>query len=747
MPTGTLTMLIPLCSRQFGAHEMSEESLAEVRLFTDGGISVGRRREILPPFAFDQLRSSVDDRLGGVFESRYAHAGRYSERSVGFVDPLLRLTAVRSVVSVELLDRSATGVFAHLSAALSDNLSRAVSLTVSATQVVVAFAPPMAPAVEETRTRVASPFDVVRAILDFFRLEGDNLLGLYGAFGYDSVFYFETSIKRRMKRREDQRDFVLYVPRSVLVTYPDMDYVVRTSYDFRTPEGHPASDGGVRRGPVGESAAAGENSSSVMDFASGIAKAQDAFARGDLFEVVLSQVFDRRFEGRPSEIHARLLTQNQSPYASHLNLGGGEHLVISSPEMYLRVKGTTIESAPIAGTVSRGGSAIEDFRNLRDLLLSDKDDAELMMCTDVDRNDKARVSEPGSIVVVGHREVEIASRVMHTVEHITATLRRDKTSLDAFISHMWAVTVTGAPKIAAMQFIEDTESSPRGWYSGAFGRLLFNGDIDSGSTIRAIHLTGTTARVRVGNSLLARSVTSNELAECHLKAAALLDALDCAPVGLRPPVRVTPRAVRTVLIDHEDSFVHTLGDYLRRGGCNVTTIRSVRGRGVDDDDLLDLAPDFICLSPGPGSPNEFHINRTLEYARRQGVPVFGVCLGMQAIGEYLGGALRQLPTPAHGVRSVVHREVQSELLADLPDAFEVGRYHSLHIDEASLSDRGLVSARSEDGIVMAIESPRNNLFGVQFHPESIMSATSSHGQTIVDRAVRLASDLRIEGAS
>ena len=715
-------------------------SAAEAHLVTEGGISLTRRRQIVDLSAFDDLRSSLDHRVGGVFESRYAHAGRYTERNIGFADPLLRLTARQSEVVIDLLEDAAQSVFECLRSALNDIFS-VRTRTKTIRQVCVAFAPPPTPEAEETRTRIESPFDVIRVILDLLKLEDDNLLGLYGAFGYDTVFYFEASLRRRLARPPGQREYVLYLPGAVLETSPDLEFAVRTSYDFEPTavpipteiwNGSAPNDTHIEETP---------DDVKTTDFATGIQEARHAFARGDLFEVVLSQEFAREFAGRPSDVHARLLKQNPAPYAAHLNLGGGEHLVISSPEMYLRVRGSTIESAPIAGTVARGESAIEDFQNLRELLLSDKDDAELMMCTDVDRNDKARVAEPGSISVIGHREVEVASRVMHTVEHITAKLRSDTTALDAFISHMWAVTVTGAPKLAAMQFIEDTETSPRAWYSGAFGRLLCNGDVDTGITIRAIHIKKRNARVRVGNSLLARSVTSNEIAELRLKAAAMLDALnDPAEDPRRPEMRprVASRGIRTLLVDHEDSFVHTLGDYLRRSGCEVTTIRSPRGHGISDGELLDIAPEFICLSPGPGSPDEFRIARTLEYAIRRGVPVFGLCLGMQAIGEHAGGTLKQLAMPAHGVRSVVHREVASELLRDLPMSFEAGRYHSLHIEEASLPHRGLVTARTEDGTVMAIESSLNYLYGVQFHPESIMSAASNHGQSIVNRAVRLA---------
>ncbi|WP_344485189.1 chorismate-binding protein [Glycomyces endophyticus] len=384
------------------------------------------------------------------------------------------------------------------------------------------------------------------------------------------------------------------------------------------------------------------------------------------------QSYERAFTDSPSALYERVLAANPAPYAAHLNLGRAEHLVIVSPELFVRSRGRRIESAPIAGTAARGANAIEDFQILRDLLLSDKADSELVMCTDVDRNDKSLVCEPGSVQVIAHRDVETTPRLMHTVEHITGTLRDGYSALDAFISHMWAVTVTGAPKIGAMQFIEATETSARGWYAGAFGAFLCNGDMDFGITIRAVHLVDGMARVRAGNSLLARSVTAYEEAECALKAAALLDAIDQHPGGPDlevPPDPPTPQGLRVLIVDHEDSFVHTLADYFRRAGCDTTTIRSDRGTGIAEAFLDQASPDLIVLSPGPGSPGEFGTGRVLAYATSRRIPVFGVCLGMQAIGEYLGAELKPLPAPAHGVRSAVSRIDASEsnrLAADGP---------------------------------------------------------------------------------
>ena len=138
-----------------------------------------------------------------------------------------------------------------------------------------------------------------------------------------------------------------------------------------------------------------------------------------------------------------------------------DDIVGASPEMYVRVTGRRVESCPISGTIARGEDALVDADRVLELLNSEKDESELTMCTDVDRNDKSRICEPGSIRVLGRRQIEIYSKVIHTADHVEGRLRDGFDALDAFLTHTWAVTVTGAPKLWAMRFIEDHERSCR----------------------------------------------------------------------------------------------------------------------------------------------------------------------------------------------------------------------------------------------------------------------------------------------
>jgi anthranilate synthase len=384
----------------------------------------------------------------------------------------------------------------------------------------------------------------------------------------------------------------------------------------------------------------------------------------------------------------------------------------------------------------------------------------------VDRNDKARVCVPGTVRVIGRRQIEMYSRLIHTVDHIEGRLRPGFDAFDAFLTHMWAVTVTGAPKTWAMQFIEDHEQTPRRWYGGAVGKIGFDGSMNTGLTLRTAHITGGIAAVRAGATLLYDSVPAAEEKETQIKARALLETLEeadriaqglaaaepgtagtadgtvLAGAGLTGTGRVAAgeRAPKVLLVDHQDSFVHTLGDYFRQQGAEVTTLRS----GFSPSLLDSYAPDLVVLSPGPGRPADFGCAALLDEVYARHLPVFGVCLGLQAMVEHAGGELSLLPEPAHGKPGLVRASggsLPSGLLSGLPAEFTAGRYHSLYAPPAEVLGgfRVTASLRSPDGadVVMAIEDEQAGRWAVQFHPESILTASGRAGHQIIGNVLDL----------
>jgi anthranilate synthase len=423
----------------------------------------------------------------------------------------------------------------------------------------------------------------------------------------------------------------------------------------------------------------------------------------------------------------------------------------------VRVTGDRVETCPIAGTIARGADAIGDAAQIRALLTSPKEESELTMCTDVDRNDKSRICVPGSIKVIGRRQIELYSRLIHTVDHVEGRLRPGFDALDAFLTHMWAVTVTGAPKNWAMQFIEDHESTPRRWYGGAVGMIGFDGGMNTGLTLRTAHITGAVAAVRVGATLLFDSDPDDEERETALKARALLETLaeadERAPSSRgessgreRASIPAPPGdGLRVLLVDHQDSFVHTLASYFAEQGAAVSTLRA----GFDVALLDEFGPDLVVLSPGPGRPADFDCDKLLAALDERELPVFGVCLGLQAMVEHAGGSLGLLGTPVHGKPGQV-RVLGGTLLAGLPAEFTAARYHSLHARPEQVTGGFEVTAVTADGVVMAIEDPARGRWAVQFHPESILTAGGGAGHLVVGNVLRLCrerSAARAAGAS
>jgi anthranilate synthase len=602
-------------------------------------------------------------------------------------------------------------------------------------------------------------------------LAGDDPhLGLYGAFGYDLAFQFEP-VEARHERPSGQRDLVLHLPDELYVLDRKRETAIRYRYDFTVagvstrglPRRTPPAPAGGASGPAGPIPPGPEPGS----YARVVEGARQRFARGDLFEVVPSHAFHAPCAS-PASFYLRLRQRNPAPYEFFFNLGEGECLVGASPEMYVRVTGDRVETCPISGTIRRGTDPLEDAANIRALLNSAKEESELTMCTDVDRNDKSRICVPGSVRVIGRRQIEMYSRLIHTVDHIEGQLRPGLDALDAFLTHMWAVTVTGAPKAWAMQFIEDHEKAPRCWYGGAVGMIGFDGGMNTGLTLRTAHIRNGVATVRAGATLLFDSDPLAEERETELKARALLETLadGAAPAAAEPaaeraaalwapagPAAAPPgTGMRALLVDHQDSFVHTLAGYFREQGADVLTLRA----GLPLAALDEFAPHLVVLSPGPGRPADFACAQLLAQLDLRGLPAFGVCLGLQAMVEHAGGALALLSEPVHGKPGTVLRTWQDVpagaggpggpdgpggpgggLLAGLPAAFTAARYHSLYAVPEQVKGGFEVTAVTPDQVVMAIEDPAAGRWAVQFHPESILTAAGGVGHQIVANVLRL----------
>lgn len=701
---------------------------------TKGGVQVSVKiAPIEPEVAVEDLVDRLDSARGVLLSSSYEYPGRYTRWDLGFVDPPLAVTSHNQEVRLHALNDRGQVLLSPLGRTLG-NVDGVSVADQTANLLICNVERPAERFEEENRSRQPSAFSAVRAIVDLFA-GPDEHLGLYGAFGYDLAFQFEP-IALQLARPEDQRDLVLYLPDELIVVDHQGGIAERRYYEFGFDDVSTVglSRGGTRDMYQPDSDFEAQRDHSPGEYSQAVEVAREYFSRGDLFEVVSSQTFVEPSPEPPSELFRRLKEQNPSPYGFLINLGQAEWLVGASPEMYVRVEGDRVETCPISGTIARGQDPLDDASQILALLNSEKDESELTMCTDVDRNDKSRICIPGSVKVIGRRQIEMYSRLIHTVDHIEGRLRPEFDALDAFLTHTWAVTVTGAPKTAAMMFLEAHEKSSRAWYGGAIGKVGFDGGLNTGLTLRTIRIKDGHAEVRVGATLLWDSDPVAEEEETELKASAFLDALRLPRSRTEAPS--FPRSVdgkRVLLVDHMDSFVHTLANYLRQTGAEVRTQRS----GFPLSDLAAQRPDLLVLSPGPGSPSDYDISSTIEAAIDLGVPIFGVCLGLQAIVEYFGGELGQLETPMHGKPSSV-QVLGGELFEGLPTEFRAGRYHSLFAKRDRIPDDLEITATSVgDEVVMAIEHRELPICAVQFHPESIMSLDDEVGIRLVSNAIEL----------
>ncbi|GAB3213157.1 anthranilate synthase, component I [Marinactinospora thermotolerans DSM 45154] len=716
---------------------------------TAGGIAVRRTVRPCAPEALSELVRSVEHRRGGVLSSGMEYPGRYSRWHLGYVDPCLELAARGRAVTVTALNERGRVLLPVVAEALRAH-GETVEQSPDTFGIVIpepdveVFLP------EEQRSRRPGVFSALREIVALFAAEDDPHLGLYGAFGYDLAFQFEP-IEQLLHRDAADRDLVLQLPDEIIVRDRKRETCLRFSYDFTVPAGPGRDEASTDTLPR-----ATEPTPEVVtaqtppqpepgSYARVVAEAKKRFVRGDLFEVVPSH----RTYGScssPARFYERLRERNPAPYEFFFNLGEGEYLVGASPEMFVRVsgrpgRGQRVETCPISGTIRRGDDALGDAANILELLGSAKEESELTMCTDVDRNDKSRVCEPGSVRVIGRRQIELYSRLIHTVDHIEGTLRPEFDALDAFVTHMWAVTVTGAPKTWAMRFIEAHESTPRRWYGGAVGVVNFDGSMNTGLTLRTAHIRDGVAAVRVGATLLYDSDPEAEERETFLKARALLETLaeegeDASPATEASAPPKAGEGMRVLLVDHEDSFVNTLADYVRRHGAQVTTLR----HGFDPLLLDRLAPDLVVLSPGPGLPADFAMSALLDELYARDLPTFGVCLGLQGMVEHAGGELLTLAEPVHGKPSRI-RVTGGRLLEGVADpdmTFTAGRYHSTYTtpDRVKTFEVTAVVDDGAEPVVMAIEAPESRRWAVQFHPESIL--TAKVGERIVENVLRMA---------
>ena len=268
---------------------------------------------------------------------------------------------------------------------------------------------------------------------------------------------------------------------------------------------------------------------SQAEFEAGVSQAKEHIYAGDIIQVVLSQRLARPTCATPFATYRALRSINPSPYMYYLHLGDF-YIVGASPELLVRVENDVVSNHPIAGTRPRGKDGAEDLALEEELRNDEKECAEHIMLVDLGRNDIGRISEPGTVEVTQLMDVERYSHVMHLVSHVQGKLRTGLSQFDALRACFPAGTVSGAPKIRAMEIIAELERDKRGPYAGAVGYFDFSGNMDTAITIRTIIIKDNTAYIQAGCGIVADSIPEREYQESLSKAQALLTAIDQAEV-------------------------------------------------------------------------------------------------------------------------------------------------------------------------------------------------------------------------
>ncbi|KAI9223384.1 ADC synthase [Blastocladiella britannica] len=512
---------------------------------------------------------------------------------------------------------------------------------------------------------------------------------------------------------------------------------------------------------------------------------QHHIVEGDIFQAVPSQRMRKPTALHPFNAYRQLRSFNPSPYMFYLDLKDFQ-LVGASPEMLAKVDAhdRRVYTHPIAGTRRRGATEEEDNALAADLLADPKERAEHIMLVDLGRNDVNRICEPASVRVESLMHIERYSHVMHIVSVVSGILRQEQSVFTAFRSIFPAGTVSGSPKVKAVELIRKLEGEKRGVYAGAVGHFDYSGGMDTCIAIRTMVFKDGNAYLQAGGGIVYDSNQEDEYMETinkMMSSAAALEraedyyynlqqrgAVEMAAVAIPSPVEGSS-PVLSAIDGPSDSLPQSLSrriaptfkSYMPGELPQFASANDIYHLPIPSDAhepvtlLIDNYDSFvfnvyqylcqegarvvvfrndqitleqiatmnlrnIVISPGPGHPSDSGISLAVLREYSGKVPILGVCLGEQAMFQVWGGLVTYAGEPVHGKTSAVAHDGKG-LYRGLPQQFQVTRYHSLAGDEKSTPECLQVTSWTADGHVMGVRHREYTVEGVQFHPEGVMS--------------------------
>ena len=453
-----------------------------------------------------------------LFESASA-ADKSSRMSVIGLEPPLELTGKDDRLSVRLLDQRGRIFYDFLKLEFAAFLE---SETPERLELVIPKTPFDGPEDERLeRQNIAQP---LRRLLAHFQLADKNFAGLYGALSYQFVYLFEDIHRTKPAPEPDfhlflfdnillfnhlTRDLTLYVTREQAADAREALEQFLVAIEKTTADAAPAP-----RLTIGPFVSTPDDEAFKRQVERGIRLCYE----GELLEIVLSRKLTAPVEGDLLPLYEQYKAINPSPYLFYFDFND-EVLLGASPELMLRYENGRATLRPISGSVRRSDNPIEDHHLMMELLNSPKENSELDMLIDLGRNDLARICKPG-IEIDQYRIIEKYSHVTHTVAQVSGVLEDRYSGFDALIASLNAGTLTGAPKVAAMSYIEQIEQHTRGYYGGCIGWLLLNGEVNTAITIRTAHARDGLLSFCAGATLLYESNPESELRETRIKAGA-----------------------------------------------------------------------------------------------------------------------------------------------------------------------------------------------------------------------------------
>ncbi len=390
---------------------------------------------------------------------------------------------------------------------------------------------------QQTTFRSESPLDLIKEKIEKYNCaKFDDLPrffgGYVGFFAYESSKYAEKrieSMKEKPSKFDENMPDIFLVKAKKLVVFDNFSnkikIIINTFLDFIEDELKKENDFEPKDYSLKATEEAFDSNFSKADFLKAVSVAKDYIVDGDVMQVVLAQDFSKKFTHEPFDLYQALRFLNPSPYMYFLNFGICQ-VVGASPEILVRLQGDQITLRPIAGTRKRGTNEIEDEENAKDLLSDPKELAEHLMLIDLGRNDVGKISKIGTVKVSEKMVIEKYSHVMHIVSNVEGVKKENLSFIDVLKSALPAGTLSGAPKIRAMEIINELEPSSRGIYGGAIGHISWDGDIDTAIAIRTAVIKNNKIHIGAGAGVVADSIPENEWNECLQKAHVFLDAIE-----------------------------------------------------------------------------------------------------------------------------------------------------------------------------------------------------------------------------